>query len=106
MNDTPREAVDVLWHTLEKAYDQSTTGKGRIRHNPHDLPFTEQKIMQLTRMLGIGGPIYQVCKKSTEASDMAKRGQSDLAKSELLGAIIYAAAAYIYLQELEDEGRI
>jgi hypothetical protein len=102
MEQTP-DAYDVLWNTLKKAYDQSTNGKGRIRHNPEDLPFTEQKIMQLTRMLGAGGPIYQVCKKSTEAAHMADKGQVDVAKAELLGAIVYAAAAYIYLDELENE---
>jgi hypothetical protein len=94
---------DVLWLTLQKAYDQSTNGKGRIRHNPKDLPFAEQKIMQLTRMLGVGGPIYQVCKKSTEASNLADKGLIDMAKSEMLGAIVYAAAAYVYLDELQDE---
>lgn len=102
MEPTP-DANDVLWNTLKKAYDQSTNGKGRIRHNPKDLPFTEQKIMQLTRMLGVGAPVFQVCKKSTEAVQMVERGQEDLAKSELLGAIVYAAAAYVYLDELENE---
>lgn len=94
---------DVLMETLMKAHDQATKGKGRIRHNPKDLPFEEQKIMQFTRMLGIGGPVFQVTKKSTEAVDLQKVGMPDKAKAELLGAIVYAAAAYIYLEELEDE---
>lgn len=81
------------------AYDQAARGKGKERH-ANGLPFTQQKILNLTRMSGIDAPVYQVSKKALEASGMAKRGELDAAMKELLGAINYAAAAVIYLGEL------
>lgn len=90
---------DDLMRVLRAAYLQSARGKGLVRHNPDQLPFTEQKIMTLGRLTGIGGHVYQACKKATEAQTMLKKDCPDAAQAELLGAIVYLAAAYLLVEE-------
>jgi hypothetical protein len=85
---------------LDAAYQQSAEGKGRVRHG-HGKPFHEQPIMQIARMVGLGGHTYQICKKAQEATTMANGGNPDGAKAELLGIIVYAVAAYLLVEESE-----
>jgi len=87
-----------LGRILEAAFDQSATGKGRIRH-ANDKAFKDQPIMEIARMVGLGGHSYQICKKAQEATSMAGRGDYDAALAEFKGVIIYAAAAILLTEE-------
>lgn len=90
---------------LNAALDQASAGKGHDRHSDNK-PFLSQPILEIPRMLGIGGVgghVYQIMKKSQEANRMAMRGRYDAAVRELYGVINYAAAAVILIQEIEAE---
>lgn len=87
---------------LGDAFYQAAKGKGRERH-ANDLPFEQQPIMQGSRKFGLGSPLGQVDKKTGEALGMARRGEYAAAEAELLGAIVYAAAAVLRLRELAGE---
>lgn len=87
---------EPLAEVLVLAFRQSAFGKGQERHG-HGKPFLRQPIMELGRMTGIAAHTYQVGKKAQEATTMARVGQIDAAKAELLGAIVYAAAGYLLL---------
>ena len=94
------EGYEELAHVLELALKQSAHGKGKDRH-ANGRSFTEQPIMQIGRMVGVGGHAYQIAKKAQEATTLAGKGRVPAAKAELLGAIVYAAAAYRLLGETE-----
>lgn len=86
---------------LHDAYEQASSGKGKERH-ANNLPFHQQRILGITRNLGTAqGLAYQVQKKTLEALDMKTFAQQ---KRELLGAIVYAAAMIIYMEE-QDQGK-
>lgn len=87
-----------LRRVLDQAFEQSAKGKGQVRHG-RGRPFTAQPIMTLGRLTGPAGPAYQVMKKVQEALGMVARGESEAAKVELLGAIIYAAGAVLLIEE-------
>jgi len=89
---------ETLARVLQLAYDQSARGKGKERHANSE-PFDQQPIFNISRMVGVGGLSYQICKKAQEATGMAARGSTDAAKAEFLGAIVYAAAAYLLIEE-------
>lgn len=84
---------------LDLAFDQSARGKGKARHNPDNKPFLDQPIMEIGRMVGVGYQTGQIMKKVQEATTMNKNGNREGAKAELLGAIVYAAAAYLLVEE-------
>lgn len=90
---------ETLAAVLRLAYEQSAKGKGRERHNKNSLPFNQQPILALARMVGLGYPVGQAMKKSQEAVTMAERGNAAGASAEFLGAIVYLAAAHIALNE-------
>lgn len=94
---------EPLARVLGLAYDQSAKGKGKERH-ANARPFDKQPIMEIGRMLGsvCDGEMYQVIKKVQEASNMVARGNASAAKAELLGAIVYSAAAYLLIEESEQ----
>lgn len=101
MKDVPNGYED-LYRILMEALDQSARGKGLERHATEAggvfESFKDQQICQLGRwMQSNHGCIQQVCKKSLESTrlDFAR------AKKELLGAIVYAAAAVLILEERE-----
>lgn len=87
-----------LRRALDAAYAQSAEGKGKARHG-NGLDFDQQPIMKIGRMVGAGYPVGQAMKKGQEAIGMARRGEHEAAKAELLGAIVYAAAAYLLIDE-------
>lgn len=89
-----------LARVLGLAYAQSAAGKGRERH-ANGRPFLRQPIMEIGRMLSstCDGELYQIMKKVQEASGMIARGRPEAAQAELLGAIVYAAAAYLLIEE-------
>ena len=82
---------------------QVTQGKGRERHGADakgkELPFTEQPLMVLTRMVGEGYPLGQAMKKLSETQRLWELRGKEAAYSELLGAIAYAASAALYIRE-------
>ena len=93
---------DSLADVLKLALDQAQTGKGKARHGVNQgIPraFTEQPILTIARMHGIGYQTGQACKKAHEATELPEGA----AQAELLGAINYLAAAYILLEERRSE---
>lgn len=88
-----------LKDVLKRAYAQASTGKGKDRH-ANDKPFTEQPMMEIGRMVGVGFQTGQAIKKAQEAGGMVQRGHHEAAQAELLGAINYLAGAYILIGEI------
>jgi len=89
-----KPGYEPLAGVLQHALDQSQTGKGVERHG-NGLPFLQQPIMNIGRMVGTGYQIGQAMKKGQESTRMPK----DRAQAELLGAINYLAAAWLLLEE-------
>lgn len=71
--------------------------KGKERHSSGE-EFTEQPICYITRQTGIGYPMGQAVKKILESKRLAKIKGYDSAITELLGAIVYTAAAVLEYQ--------
>lgn len=108
--ETPRYATiadhySPLRYVLDRAFEQAAFGKGRERH-ANGRPFVQQPIMEITRMHGIGFVTGQASKKAQEAVGMADRGEFSAAERELLGAIVYLAAAYLRVEEVAEESGV
>ncbi len=86
----------ALYCVLMDAYDQAANGKGKERH-ANDKPFTDQPIMEIGRMVGVGFNLGQAMKKAQEASRM----KPEAAKRELYGAINYIASAILLIEEAD-----
>lgn len=104
---TSSEAVTSTHASLERVFalavEQSQSGKGADRHG-NGQSFDDQPIFTLNRPLGTNhGALFQVLKKTTESAKLASTGRVDMAKNELLGAMVYAAAAYLMLEETEGK---
>ena len=85
-----------LTQVLLDALEQATAGKGKERH-ARGRPFSEQPIIAISRLLGTtDGLAYQAVKKIQESQNM----DPDACEQELLGAIIYIAAAVVYDRSL------
>lgn len=97
-HDAEHAAYGCLQGILDDAYAQAARGKGKERH-ANDKPFNDQPIMEVGRIVGPGFALGQVMKKAGEAKGMADRGDADAAERELLGAIVYAAAAVLLIRE-------
>lgn len=96
------EGYESVAEVLQKALNQTQSGKGKDRH-ANDEAFENQKIMQGARTCGLGGPSFQVSKKITEAQRQAEEGDYQGAYANIEGAIIYAVAQYLRTEELEKE---
>ena len=81
-----------LWDQLNAAAAQATFGKGVERHG-NGKPWLDQPMFIVTRAAGIGFPVGQALKKTIEAMGMISRSDHAAARRELLGAIVYLAAA-------------
>ena len=88
------DGYDELFEILAAAYDQAARGKGVERHG-NGLPFMQQPIMKLTEAFGTGFPLGQAAKKLEESTGMSFGPDC----KELLGAIVYTAAAIIGLEK-------
>jgi hypothetical protein len=86
---------EYLINILASALDQASSGKGKERHADANLPFEEQDIVKDSIYCGQAGPIYQIRKKAKESLRLSP----DKAIQELLGCIIYSAAAIIALEK-------
>lgn len=102
-------SYEALERVLTLAYDQSARGKGSKRH-ARDKAFSDQPIVAIPELLtgavGLGGVSYQAIKKVQEACGMVERGEHVPAMQELLGVIVYAAAAYLHVERIDQRERI
>ena len=88
-----------LEQVLCAAYEQASAGKGKERHAAGD-EFNAQPILSIGRLLkSADGEAYQAIKKTREALMMHRRGNTEAAIRELLGAINYLAAVAILVSE-------
>ncbi len=104
VEDDVQRSLDYapLRRVLDLAYDQSAKGKGKERH-AGGRPFRTQPIMEIARMVGLGYQTGQLMKKAQEATGMAARHNYEAAKAEMLGVIVYAAAAYLLIEEQQEK---
>lgn len=83
---------------FEQAYSQCTEGKGSERHaNGRD--FDRQPILEIGRMVGPGFALGQAMKKAQESAGQIAKGDYNAARAELLGTMVYAAAAVALIDE-------
>jgi len=104
MTATPSGPYAELRRVLDAAFDQSASGKGAERHANHEAEaFQNQDIVAIPSRYGLtlAGPGFQVEKKLREANRMLSRGEHAKAKHEILGAIVYSAAAYLLIEKFE-----
>lgn len=95
---TGGDGYEVLRAILAEAVLQSSGGKGKERHANPGETFQDQQIVKLGLWLKNNGfQIGQACKKSIEST----RLPYERARAELLGAIVYTAAAIKVLDELQ-----
>lgn len=85
---------EKLAAVLMRAYNQAARGKGKERHS-HGEPFDQQVIQDMANRFGVGALLGQAFKKSEES----QRLPHDRAVAELLGAIVYLAAAVIAMEK-------
>ena len=94
------ESSNIVDHPLQEVFDaviaQVTTGKGQ-RHGGGEQPFYEQPWFTTTQQVGIGFPLGQAMKKLGESSS---KPDAESFETELLGAIAYAAMAYLANKKL------
>ena len=84
---------------LDMALKQATKGKGKERH-ARGRPFNKQTIIAVTELLGTSdGLRYQAIKKIHESQQL----DPDAEIQELLGAIIYIAAAVVWRINKEEK---
>lgn len=88
---------------LDAAFEQSAHGKGMARHGRAGVPFEQQPILTIGRMVGPGYAVGQLMKKAQEAVGMVARCDHRAAVNELLGTIVYAAAAVVLITEHQAE---
>lgn len=98
--DAQIDAYGALRDVLDEAFMQAASGKGAERH-ANGRPFHRQPIMEVGRIVGPGFAAGQVMKKAGEAIGMVRRQELGAAERELLGVIVYAAAAIILIREKE-----
>lgn len=99
-NDT---GYEPLKRVLDAAYAQAAGGKGKERHASEGRPFMEQPIMTITRDVGLGFLTGQAIKKAIESRRLYNLKGGQAARAELLGAIVYLAAAVLRLEELDEQ---
>ena len=84
---------EVLGAILQEALNQSALGKGVERHRNHaGQAWHEQPILTIQHIVGSGFATGQALKKIDESMRMEKVA----GRKELLGAIVYLAAAIHY----------
>lgn len=88
---------ESLEKVLEDALLRASVGKGRERHGDETTPFTEQPIFTIPKTLGSDESpmLFQALKKIYESRRMEDTGAR---YDELLDAIVYLAAACIYIE--------
>lgn len=84
-----------LYEAFDDAVKQATKGKG-MRHGGAIIPFLEQPIFQISKHTGVGGLVFQMVKKAQEACG---KDDQEAFERELLGALVYGGAAYLYVKQ-------
>lgn len=91
------DGFENLRNVFTAAVEQTKSGKGADRHGSGEA-FEDQLIVTIGKHLGSNHfELGQAVKKLIESARLAARGEKDKAKSELLGALNYTAAAYMML---------
>lgn len=98
--DIHSDAYSGLRRVLDMAFEQASQGKGKERH-ANGREFDRQPIMELARMHGLGYPTGQAAKKLQESHTLLRIRGKEAATQEILGAINYAAAAALLIEEME-----
>ena len=93
------EGYEDLDRILDEAYKQAANGKGKERHGVKGENWSNQPIIRHQKAYGAGFALGQCSKKLEESMALP----IDKAKFELLGAIVYVAAAYRFLELQEEE---
>jgi hypothetical protein len=91
---------DSLKYVFDAAFKQASEGKGKERH-ACDEPFEQQQIVEIGERLQdnpAAGPLFQAVKKIYESG----RLDAPAAIAELMGAMVYTAAAVIMRQKKAD----
>lgn len=96
-----RYGYEELLDILVLALDQSQFGKGKRRHSGATKSFTEQPILTITRVVGLGFPLGQALKKINEVTTASFSPEQ--VREELLGAIVYLAAAIIHSEDIHND---
>lgn len=92
---------DSLSRVFGSAFTQASSGKGFERHANNN-QYEDQVICVVQRLLKdhpYGGHAYQIIKKTIEAGRLFKISGPEAAYNEMLGAINYAAAMCILIDE-------
>lgn len=88
---------ELLAAVMDKALHQAALGKGAARHAQPGVPFEEQPLVQICQWLGSNHfALGQAIKKLRESARLPK----EQALADILGAINYAAAAYLERERL------
>jgi hypothetical protein len=87
-----------LANTLKAAYTQAADGKGKERHAKDGESFEDQPIFDMAKRFGAGSLLAQAFKKMDES----QRLPAERAVRELLGAIVYCAAAVMVIENNYD----
>ena len=91
------DGYDELRRVLRAAVEQASAGKGKARHAGEGEAFEDQQIVQDgVWMKNTGFQVGQARKKLMEST----RLPPDRAKAEILGAIVYAAAAFLVIEKI------
>lgn len=84
-----------LYEAFDDAVKQATKGKGE-RHGGDKTPFMDQPWHNISKHTGVGGLIFQMVKKAQEACG---KDDQEAFERELLGALVYGGAAYLYVKK-------
>lgn len=84
-----------LYEAFDDAVKQATKGKG-VRHGGEATPFMDQPWHQVAKHTGVGGLVFQMVKKAQEACG---KDDQESFERELLGALVYGGAAYLYVKK-------
>ncbi|MCL3317745.1 hypothetical protein L6P55_23670 [Klebsiella pneumoniae] len=99
-SEKDRDDYLPLLRTFLGALEQAAYGKGRERH-ANDLPFTEQPILTMARMLdNDAGLAQQVIKKTVEARSLPSKTARI---NELRGTLVYAAAMILFEERFSNK---
>lgn len=98
------EMYASLAEVLNRAYKQASEGKGVERHAKEGEAFEDQLLFRIAEKHGVGFLTGQAVKKLDESARLFDDFGTEAAVRELLGAIVYTAAAVIALEDGgEDE---
>ena len=94
---------DSLRDVFMMAVNEAISGKGGQRHGTSD-KFENQQLCSFMREAGLSPAMYQIQKKARELLRFKGKNRKERVRRELLGIIIYAAAAVIVNEEVHEKG--